>query len=106
MVTDIALWTPPAPPIRYDGKGADAVRADVTGHSAGEAFTDADYVPVVTYSRTVGGATAVSRSALAIVSGVNERTATHFGRAHAAIELYNSIFNYQYRPAAALSIYV
>jgi hypothetical protein len=78
----------------------------VTGHSAREDFTEADYVPVSTYSKPLRAVAGADRAASALVSTVDERRVTRAGRAHAAIELYTSIFNYRFVPAAGLSVHV
>ena len=92
MVTDITIWTAPTPAARYESKGTDAARADVTGHSAGDEFTDADFVPVSTYPKPLGAVTRMDH-AVAV-------------SAQAAIQLYTSIFNYRYPPAGGLSVHV
>ena len=106
LVTDITIWTAPAPSVRYEGKGTGAARADVTGRRAGEEFTEADYVPVSTYPKPLGAVTGMG-PAVAMLSTAYERgQVTHFGRADAAIRLYTSIFNYRYLPVGGLSVHV
>ena len=105
LVTDITIWTAPAASVRYESKGTDATRADVTGHRAGEEFTEADYVPVSRYPKPLRAVSGMDH-AVAIVSTVNERRVTPAGRADAAIRLYTSIFNYRYLPAGGLSVHV
>ena len=108
MVTDITIWNAPPPPARFGGRGVAAPQADVSGQRAGgDEFTDADYVPVNTYLKTVR---AVVRAEPATIDGVvvatSDRTALGFARAQSAIQLYTSIFNYRHPPAGQLSVHV
>jgi hypothetical protein len=104
LVTDIAIWNAPLP-VRYGGRGVAAPQADVPGHSAGDEFTDADYVPVNTYPKTVRAVVRAEPAAIE-VAAVNHRSAIDFGRAQSAIQLYTSIFNYRHPRAGQLSVYV
>jgi hypothetical protein len=106
LVTDIAIWNAAPLPVRYGGRGAAAIHADVTGQSAGQEFAEADYVPVKTYLKSVRAVVPAEPAPVEIVSTVQERSAIDFGRAQAAIQLYSSIFNYRDPPAGRLSVRV
>jgi hypothetical protein len=101
---DIAIWNAPPPPARYGGVAA--LQASITGQSAGDEFTDADYVPVNTYLKTVRAVVGAAPAAIEIVAAASERSAIDFGRAQSAIHLYTSIFNYRHPPAQRLSVRV
>lgn len=108
MLTDVAIWSPPSPPVQSGSRAVLVIPSQVAGHPAFQGLTDADYVPVETYLKTGRSLRRSPRSGVAVVA-----TATgHAGemptgagsRARAAIELYTSIFNYGSQPASALSI--
>ncbi len=106
MLTDVAIWNAPPPPVRYGARGVVAIQPEVTGQKAGDEFTDADYVPVDTYMKTGRAVARMQRASIEVASTVNQTVAVNAGRARAAIELYTSIFNYGGPAAPALSIRV
>jgi hypothetical protein len=78
----------------------------VTEQRAGHDFTDADYVPVNTYLKTVRAVARAEPATIDVVAAANERTTLDFGRARSAIQLYTSIFNYRHPPPDQLCIRV
>lgn len=105
MVTDIAIWDAP-PSVRYGGGGLPARPTDLSGHSAHDDFTDADYVPVRTYLKPVRTVIRAAPAATEIVATVNEGSGIDIGRGRSAIQLYTSIFNYREPPAPRLYVCV
>jgi hypothetical protein len=77
----------------------------VTGQRAGHEFTDADYVPVNTYPKSVRAVVRAEPATIDMVA-TNESTTLDFGRARSAIQLYTSIFNYRHPPPDQLCIRV
>ena len=106
MVTDITIWNAPSPPALFGGRGVAAPQAQVSGQRAGHEFTDADYVPVNTYLKTVRAVVRTEPATIDMVATANERTTLDFSRAQSAIQLYTSIFNYRHPAPAQLCIRV
>src|ERR1700722_6044936 len=103
---DIAIWNAPPPPARYGGRGVTALQLNVNGQSSGDEFTDADYVPVTTYLKSVRAVVRAEPATIEMVAAASERSAIDFARAQSGIKLYTSIFNYRHPPAGQLSIHV
>ncbi len=107
MVTDIAIWNASLAPARYGAREATAIQADVPQRRAGYDYTDAVYVPVKTYSKSVRPSVPSQAAAAEIVATVTAGGSIDRGRNQAAVQLYASIFNYRYpAPAALISMRV
>ena len=78
----------------------------MTGQRAGHEFTDADYVPVNTYLKTVRALVRAEPATIDMVATANESATLDFGRARSAIQLYTSIFNYRHPPPDQLCVRV
>ena len=89
MVTDIAIWNAPLPPVQYGGSGAAAT-----------------YVPVKAYLKTIRAVVQAHPVPVEIVATVHDGSGIDVGRARAAIQLYSSIFNYRDPPAGRLCVRV